>query len=89
LDRDVQKIYLILGMATIASFSAFAQPSGSQNPNPPPDSEKPVDNGPTTPGANNAYQGGGVTLQSQPGGPAPKPEATPAGQTPANMVPPK
>ena len=50
--------------------------------------EKPIDNGPNTPQANAAYQGGGVILQGAPGAPAPKPQATPPGQTPAGMVPP-
>jgi hypothetical protein len=50
--------------------------------------EKPIDKGPNTPEANSAYQGGGVVLQGAPGAPAPKPQATPPGQTPANAVPP-
>jgi hypothetical protein len=50
--------------------------------------EKPVDVGPNTPQANAAYQGGGVVLQGAPGAPAPRPQATPPGQTPANSVPP-
>ncbi len=49
--------------------------------------ERPIDNGPNTPEANRAYQGGGVILEGQPGGPAPTPEATPPGQTPRNAVP--
>jgi hypothetical protein len=49
--------------------------------------EKPVDAGPNTPEANSAYQGGGVVLQGQPGGPAPTPQATPPGETPQNAVP--
>ncbi len=50
---------------------------------------KPIDKGPYTPAANGAYQGGGVILQGAPGAPAPKPEPTPPGQVPANMVPTK
>jgi hypothetical protein len=50
--------------------------------------EKPVDVGPNTPQANAAYQGGGVVLQGAPGAPAPRPQATPPGQAPANSVPP-
>ena len=50
--------------------------------------QKPVDHGPYTPQANGAYQGGGMILQGAPGAPAPRPEATPPGQTPAHMVPP-
>ncbi len=51
--------------------------------------EKPIDRGPFTPEASSAYQGGGMILQGAPGAPAPTPEATPPGQTPRNMVPPK
>ena len=54
-----------------------------------PTNEKPIDNGPNTPQANNAYQGGGVVLQGAPGAPAPQPQATPPGQTPQNAVIPK
>ena len=46
-----------------------------------------VDQGPYTPDANAAYQGGGMILQGAPGAPAPTPEATPPGQTPRDMVP--
>ena len=49
----------------------------------------PLDRGPFTPEANRAYQGGGVVLQGQPGGPAPMPQPTPPGQMPANAVPPR
>ncbi len=49
----------------------------------------PVDRGPYTPQANQAYQGGGMVLQGAPGAPAPKPETTPPGQTPRNMVQPQ
>ncbi|MEO8714426.1 MAG: hypothetical protein ABI369_05380 [Acetobacteraceae bacterium] len=51
--------------------------------------ETPVDHGPYTAEANCAYQGGGMILQGAPGAPAPKPEPTPPGQTPRNMVPPR
>ena len=51
--------------------------------------QAPLDRGPFTPEANRAYQGGGVILQGEPGAPAPLPEATPPGQTPRNMVPPR
>ncbi len=47
----------------------------------------PIDHGPFTPQANAAYQGGGMILQGAPGAPAPMPQPTPPGQTPANMVP--
>lgn len=49
---------------------------------------KPIDNGPFTPEANRAYQGGGMILQGAPGAPQPQPEPTPPGQMPRNMVPP-
>ena len=49
------------------SSSAFAQSTSSHTPA----TEKPIDNGPTSPGANSAYQGGGVVLQGAPGAPAP------------------
>jgi hypothetical protein len=65
-----------------------AVPAVAQSPPPPGQSaEVPVDHGPDTPAANSAYQGGGVILQGAPGAPAPKPQPTPPGQTPQNMVP--
>ena len=51
--------------------------------------QTPLDRGPFTPEANRAYQGGGVVLQGQPGGPAPMPQPTPPGQMPLNSVPPR
>ena len=48
--------------------------------------QRPVDVGPFTPAANQAYQGGGVVLQGAPGAPAPTPQPTPPGQAPANSV---
>jgi hypothetical protein len=69
-------LVLLSGGAAMAQ-SAPAGPSG----------EVPVDKGPNTPAANNAYQGGGVILQGAPGAPAPTPQATPAGQAPQNSVP--
>lgn len=47
----------------------------------------PNDAGPFTPEANRAYMGGGVILEGAPGAPAPRPEPTPPGQAPRNMVP--
>lgn len=41
-----------------------------------PTGQQPVDNGPNTPQANAAYQGGGVILQGAPGAPAPAPQRT-------------
>ncbi len=49
--------------------------------------QRPVDQGPTTPEANSAYQGGGVILQGAPGEPPPPPQGTPPAQTPQNAVP--
>ena len=54
----------------------------------PGDTERPIDKGPDTPAANQAYQGGGVILQGAPGAPPPVPRATPPGQVPAGSVPP-
>ena len=46
----------------------------------------PLDRGPFTPEANRAFMGGGMILEGAPGAPAPRPEPTPPGQTPRNMV---
>ncbi len=46
----------------------------------------PIDHGPYTAQANQAYQGGGMVLEGAPGAPPPRPQATPPGQTPTNMV---
>lgn len=43
--------------------------------------EKPLDRGPNTPQANQAFMGGGVVLQGAPGAPAPAPQALPAPPT--------
>jgi hypothetical protein len=90
--RDGCLIALAVVLASGAVLAQPAAPPGSQdmtNPDKanPPQATK-LDKGPFTPEASNAYQGGGVELQGRPGGPAPKPEATPAGQPPRNMVPP-
>jgi hypothetical protein len=61
--------------------AALAQPASPGLTN-----QKPIDNGPTSPGANNAYQGGGVVLQGAPGAGAPIPQATPQGQKPTGAV---
>jgi len=89
----------ITGLMTGAAFAQNAQPQTPPTPQPSPArldpgaskpaSEKPIDNGPNTPQANNAYQGGGVVLQGAPGAPAPRPQATPPGQPPQNAVIPK
>lgn len=84
-------ILLATAAMTLAGLSAQAQPRTVTVPEAQtevrkPTGEKPVDNGPTTPESNNAYQGGGVVLQGAPGAPAPVPQPTPAGQVPAAAV---
>lgn len=74
-------VAVLVGLGLCAAQPALAQEQKKPV-------EKPVDNGPATPGANNAYQGGGVVLQGAPGAPPPKVEPTPAGQAPAHSVPP-
>jgi hypothetical protein len=85
---------LLLAAAAISlvGVSAQAQPRTVTPPDTQvqvvkPTNEKPIDNGPTTPESNTAYQGGGVVLQGAPGGPAPAPQPTPPGQAPVNSVP--
>jgi len=89
----MRKICLAILIAMMAGGSAFAQtatgrytgsPTAGQSQH---SSEVPVDHGPFTAEANSAYQGGGMILQGAPGAPAPRPEPTPPGQTPRNMVP--
>jgi hypothetical protein len=70
-------------LALLACGPVLAQPATNRTP---PSSQKPVDHGPFTPEASSAYQGGGVVLQGAPGAPPPRPQPTPPGQTPANMV---
>src|ERR1700722_16256866 len=48
--------------------------------------DTPPEFGPFTPEAKRAFEGGGMILQGAPGEPAPRPEPTPPGQTPRNMV---
>ena len=69
----------------LAAGSALAQPNSQTRRSP----DTPVDHGPFTPEANRAFMGGGVILQGAPGAPPPRPEPTPPGQTPRNMVPPQ
>jgi hypothetical protein len=69
----------------LAVGSALAQPTSQTGRS----SQTPVDHGPFTPEANRAFMGGGVILQGAPGEPPPRPEPTPPGQTPRNMVPPR
>jgi hypothetical protein len=93
--RIRRAIYLTLAIATLGSVPAVAQtPRGySSNQTSAPQTsrrtEVPVDHGPFTPEANRAFQGGGMILQGAPGAPPPRPEPTPPGQTPRNMVPPR
>lgn len=82
---------------TLASFAAQAQPV--QVPATPannaaaaaqtmhPTGQKPIDNGPTTPDSDAAYQGGAVILQGSPGGPAPAPQRTDIVQPQPNTAP--
>ena len=78
--------------ALLAAGAAHAQSASSQGVQqlPPmrhPTGVRPIDNGPRTPADNQAFMGGGVILQGAPGAPAPIPQATPPGQTPANAIP--
>ncbi len=84
----MKRIILVLSMM-LATSAAVAQNAANQGGGQPGGhtNEKPVDNGPTKPGANNAYQGGGVVLQGAPGAPAPNPAASPSGEAPSNAVP--
>jgi hypothetical protein len=71
--------------AFLAGGSAFAQPTSQTRRS----YDTPIDHGPFTPEANRAFQGGGMILEGAPGAPPPRPEPTPPGQTPRNMVPPR
>ena len=74
------------GLALLLAMGfALAQPASQ----PARSSQVPVDHGPFTPEANRAFQGGGMILEGAPGAPAPRPEPTPPGQTPRNMVQPR
>ena len=91
----MREIIAIVVIAALTTGSAFAQPTDRQHrrtaaqPSPRHAAKASLDRGPFTPEANRAYQGGGVILQGAPGAPAPMPEATPPGQAPRNMVPPR
>ena len=80
-DASMIKLATAALMVALVS-SALAQSSPPRAPA----SEKPIDNGPTAPAANSAYQGGGVVLQGANGAPAPAPQPTPPGQAPAGSV---
>jgi hypothetical protein len=77
---------LVVVMALLASLPARSQSAPQPSPSGQ-SAQMPVDHGPDTPAANNAYQGGGVILQGAPGAPAPRVEATPPGQKPKNALP--
>jgi hypothetical protein len=77
------KVPVVTLIALLVCGPALAQPATHQSYSSP---QKPVDHGPFTPQASNAYQGGGMVLQGAPGAPPPTPQPTPPGQTPANMV---
>jgi hypothetical protein len=87
----MREICFVAVFATLASGSVLAQPAtrSSAADQTRRSYEKPVDHGPFTPEASQAYQGGGVILQGPPGAPAPTAEPTPPGQMPRNSVPPR
>jgi hypothetical protein len=80
--RWIAQFIAVMVLATGPLLAQTAEPHRRSN-------EVPVDHGPFTPEANSAFQGGGMILQGAPGAPAPRPEPTPPGQTPRNMVPPR
>ena len=84
----MRKVLLVALVAMPYAGRLLAQPAHGRD-SAPRSRETPVDHGPFTAEANRAYQGGGVILQGAPGAPAPKPEPTPPGQVPRNMVPPR
>jgi hypothetical protein len=77
----------LLGVLLAGPVLAQGVPSTPTPPPKHPTGVVPNDKGPNTPNANAAYMGGGMILQGAPGAPAPTPQPTPPGQTPANMVP--
>jgi hypothetical protein len=79
----MSKVPFMSLIAMVVCGSVVAQPATQQ---PPPSSQRPIDHGPFTPEANAAFQGGGMILQGAPGAPPPRPQPTPPGQIPANMV---
>jgi hypothetical protein len=93
----MRTVFFVALIAALASGLVPAQPANGQSTGSPAarparhtarPAGTPLDKGPFTPEANRAFQGGGMILQGEPGAPPPRPEPTPPGQTPRNMVPP-
>ena len=84
--RNICLLALVTTLATGAVAAQSTTTAGGTVPIRRPHSS-PLDKGPFTPEASRAYQGGGMILEGAPGTPAPRPEPTPPGQTPRNMVP--
>jgi hypothetical protein len=84
----MREVCLVALIAMLVSGSVLAQPAPGSGATAQPRRSygPPIDHGPFTPEANAAFQGGGMILQGAPGAPAPRPEPTPPGQTPRNMV---
>jgi hypothetical protein len=83
------KAWIPVATCLLFSASAWGAPPAPHKPRPSSAQDTydaPVDHGPFTPEANRAYQGGGMILEGAPGAPPPRPEPTPPGQTPRNMV---
>jgi hypothetical protein len=80
------KVCLVALTVALISGAVLAQPANQTTRHSP---DTPLDHGPFTPEANRAFMGGGVILQGAPGGPAPRPEPTPPGQQPRNMIEPR
>ena len=77
----------MIKLTTAALMVAITSPALAQ-PTPPraPADEKPIDNGPTSPGVNNTYQGGGVVLKGAPGVFKAVPQPTSLGQAPVGAT---
>ncbi len=94
----MRNVCLVALLASLSCARALAEPPTTHRTGPGAVSQAqpsrrapgaPLDYGPFTPEANRAFQGGGMILQGAPGAPPPRPEPTPPGQTPRNMVPPR
>ncbi len=89
----MRMILLVAAAVSLTSGAVLAQTAPSANhdartlPGTAGNGQRPADSGPTTPGANSAYQGGGVVLQGAPGAPAPQPQPTSPGETPRKAAP--